>query len=104
MPHLTVRGVSEEELRVLAPKLKQDIVDGSGAKPEHVKVFHSPVKRVDDVDEVAMDIYWISRAQEVSDKVAANLTKTMKDAGKGFVQVTFTEFLPSRFYEDGSHF
>lgn len=104
MPHLTVRGVPEEELRVLAPKLKQNIVDASGVNPEYVKVFYSPVKRVDQPEEVAMDIYWMPRPQDMCDRVAENLTKTMKEAGKGFVQVTFTEFPGSHFYEDNVHY
>ncbi len=104
MPHLTVRGIPEKELKGLAPILKKNIIDASGAKAEYVKIFYSPVKRIDEPEEIAMDIYWMPRSQDICDRVAKALTDTMKANGKGFVQVTFTEFPGNLFYEDNVHY
>ena len=104
MPHLTVRGIEKNELKKIAPDLKQVIVDASSVNPEYVKIFHSPVERVDSLDEIAMDIYWMPRPQDMCDRVAQGLTNYMQKIGKGFVQVTFTEFPGSHFYENGTHY
>ncbi|HCT92364.1 MAG TPA: hypothetical protein DF613_13465 [Lachnospiraceae bacterium] len=104
MPHITVRGVKEKELTAMAPMLKQTVTDSAGVKAEYVKVFHSPVKRVDAPQEVAVDVYWMPRPQELCDAVAKAVTEFMKMQGKDFVQVTFTEFPGSHFYENNVHY
>lgn len=104
MPHVTVRGIPEQELRAMAAELKRTVVDAAQVKAEYVKIFYSPKVRVDTEDEVAVDIYWMHRPQELCDTVAAAVTAFMKDRGKGFVQVTFTEFPGNLFYEDNVHY
>lgn len=67
MPHITVQGVSEDKLRAVAKPLKELFVDTTGVKAEYVKVFHSPIHRIDDENEIAVDIYWM---HQVSRKCA----------------------------------
>ena len=104
MPHVTVRGVQEQELKDIAQELKMAVVTAAQTKEEWVKVFYSPIKRVDAAEEVAVDVYWMPRPQDVCDKVAAALTELLKAKGKDFVQVTFTEFPGEHFYEDNVHY
>ena len=104
MPHVTVRGVQEQELKDIAQELKMAVVTAAQTKEEWVKIFYSPIRRIDDEEEVAVDVYWMPRPQEVCDKVAAALTELLKAKGKGFVQVTFTEFPGSHFYEVNVHY
>jgi len=59
---------------------------------------------MDSVDEVAVDVYWMHRHQEMCDRVAEALTQYFKEKGYGFVQVTFTEFQGNLFYEDNVHY
>ncbi|MBR5305994.1 MAG: DUF1904 family protein, partial [Oscillospiraceae bacterium] len=73
-------------------------------KEEWVKIFYSPIHRVDAAEEVAVDVYWMHRPQELCDKVAEALTTLLKGKGKDFVQVTFTEFPGEHFYEDNVHY
>ena len=68
-----------------------------------VKVFHSPIHRIDDENEIAVDIYWMHRSQEMCDKVAEVITAFFKQKETDFVQVTFTEFPGNLFYENGTH-
>ena len=103
MPHITVRGVKEEKLCAVAKPLKNLFADTTGIPAEHVKIFHSPVHRIDAEDEVAVDVYWVHRPQEMSDKAAEAITAFFKKDGVSFVQVTFTEFTGSLFYENGTH-
>ena len=104
MPHVTVRGVQEQELREISHELKRVVVSAAETKEEYVKIFYSPVRRVDEEEEVAVDIYWMHRPQELCDRVAKTVTDFLKDRGKGFVQVTFTEFPGSHFYENCVHY
>ena len=104
MPHVTVRGIPEQELRTMAADLKKTVVGAAEVKTEYVKVFYSPVRRVDTEEEVAVDVYWMHRPQELCDRVAEAITSFMKERGKGFVQVTFTEFPGNLFYEDNVHY
>lgn len=104
MPHITVRGVDVQDLRRMSPELKKAVVDAAQVKEEYVKIFFSPVCRVDAPEEVAVDVYWMHRPQELCDKVAGTLTQLMKDKGKDFVQVTFTEFPGGHFYENNVHY
>ena len=104
MPHITVRGVPEQELRDLASALKQAVVDAAQVNPDYVKVFYSPIRRVDQPEEVAVDVYWMPRPQELCDSVAQAVTEFWQSRGKGFVQVTFTEFPGPHFYENGVHY
>ncbi len=104
MPHITVRGMKEERLRVLAPEIKRTVVETAGVKEEYVKIFYSPIRRVDAEDQTAVDVYWMPRPQELCDRVATKITDLLKENGEGFVQVTFTEFSGSRFYEDYVHY
>ena len=103
MPHITVQGVSEDKLRAVAKPLKELFVDTTGVKAEYVKVFHSPIHRIDDENELAVDIYWMHRSQEMCDKVAEVITAFFKQKETDFVQVTFTEFPGNLFYENGTH-
>ena len=104
MPHITVQGVSEDKLRAIAKPLKELFVDTTGIKAEYVKVFYSPLHRIDDENEVAVDIYWMHRPQEMCDKVAEAVTVFFKQTETDFVQITFTEFPGNLFYENGAHF
>lgn len=104
MPHITVRGIDSQELRGMSTELKKAVVDAAQVKEEHVKVFYSPVCRVDAPEEVAVDVYWMHRPQELCDNVAGALTQLMKTKGMDFVQVTFTEFPGSHFYENNEHY
>lgn len=103
MPHITVQGVSEDKLRAVAKPLKELFVDTTGVKAEYVKVFHSTIHRIDDENEIAVDIYWMHRSQEMCDKVAEVITAFFKQKETDFVQVTFTEFPGNLFYENGTH-
>nr|WP_325254453.1 DUF1904 family protein [uncultured Oscillibacter sp.] len=104
MPHITVRGIDSQELREMSMELKGAVVEAAQVKEEYVKVFWSPVCRVDAPDEVALDVYWMHRPQELCDKVAGVLTQLMKNKGRDFVQITFTEFPGSHFYENSEHY
>lgn len=104
MPHVTVRGIPEQELRSIAQEIKHTVVQAAQVKEEYVKVFYSPIRRVDAEEEVAVDVYWMPRPQELCDRVAQSVTELLKAKGKGFVQVTFTEFPGSHFYEDCEHY
>lgn len=104
MPHITVRGIQEQELKKIAQELKMAVVEAAQTKEEWVKVFYSPIRRVDAAEEVAVDVYWMHRPQEVCDKVAQSLTDLLKAKGKDFVQITFTEFPGEHFYEDNIHY
>lgn len=104
MPHITVRGIPEGELTAMAKDLKKVVYETAEVKAEYVKIFYSPIRRVDDEEEVMVDVYWMHRPQELCDQVAAAITAFMKERGKGFVQVTFTEFPGNLFYEDNVHY
>ena len=104
MPHVTVKGLSKERLGEIAADLKKMVVETSGMDAEYVKVFYSPVERMDAPNEVAVDIYWMHRPQEMCDKVAEVLTNYLKGKGHDFVQVTFTEFPGNLFYENNVHY
>lgn len=104
MPHLTVRGMEEEKLKGYAEDLKSIVVELAQVKPEWVKIFHNPVRRVDAPDEVAVDVYWMHRPQTLCDEVARGITVYMQGKGYDFVQVTFTEFEGPHFYENNVHY
>lgn len=104
MPHITVTGMEESRLRVLAPELKKAVVESAQVKEEYVKIFYSPVRRVDAPDEIAADVYWMPRPQELCDRVAEAITTLLREKGAPFVQVTFTEFPGPHFYENGVHY
>ena len=105
MPHITVRGMSENKAAEIAPALKEAVVRESGTAAEYVKVFYSPVKRIDAPEEIAADIYWMPRPQEMCDRVAEALTDIFKEkCGADFVQITFTEFPGPHFYENKVHY
>ena len=93
-----------EELTKLAKPLKDAVVQVAEVKAEYVKVFYSPVLRVDEGQETAVDIYWMHRPQELCDRVAEAVTAFWKAQGKDFVQVTFTEFPGEHFYENNVHY
>jgi hypothetical protein len=104
MPHITVRGISKQKLCSITADLKKAVVEASEAKEEYVKIFYSPVCRVDKAEEISADVYWMPRSQEICDKVAHAITTFFKSTVGGFVQVTFTEFPGSHFYEDDIHY
>lgn len=104
MPHITVRGIPKNELVKIAPHLKEAVVNTAEVKAEYVKIFHSPICRVDEPEEVAVDVYWMHRPQELCDAVAAEITAFMQAQGYTFVQITFTEFPGEHFYENNIHY
>lgn len=104
MPHITVRGFSKEDLTKLAKPLKSAFVEATGINAEYVKIFYSSICRVDEAEETAVDVYWMHRPQELCDLAAETITAFMRQQGKEFVQVTFTEFPGEHFYENNVHY
>lgn len=104
MPHVTVRGIPEETLAKISHPLKDVVVKAADTNPDYVKIFYSPVKRVDEPEEVAVDVYWMHRPQELCDQVSTAVTEFMHRQGHEFVQVTFTEFPGNLFYENDVHY
>ena len=68
----------------LSHELKRVVVAAAETKEEYVKIFYSPVRRVDEEEEVAVDIYWMHRPQKLCDRVAKAVTDFLKARGKGF--------------------
>ena len=60
------------------------MVAAAETKEEYVKIFYSPVRRVDEEEEVAVDIYCMHRPQDLCDRVAKAVTDFLKARGKGF--------------------
>lgn len=104
MPHIFVRGIPQEELQSLSSPIKELVTTISQAAPSYVKIFHDPMCRMDAPEDVAIDVYWMHRPQDLCDRMANALTELFQSRSVSFVQVTFTEFPGNLFYENGIHY
>ena len=82
MPHITVRGFSKEGLIKMAKPLKSAFVQATGINAEYVKIFYSPICRVDEAEETAVDVYWMHRPQELCDLATETITAFMQQQGR----------------------
>jgi len=104
MPNITLSGIKHEEAVEMAEKIGDIVVKESDTDPIYKKVFFLPIKRIDGVENPAIDIYWMHREQEICNKVSSCLTDYLKTRGYNNIQITFTEFKGNLFYENGKHF
>lgn len=104
MPHVTIKGVSKVQAKTMCDDLIKIIISEAKVERNDVKVFHSPIERIDGEEEIAVDVYWMPRAQEICDRVVDEITHYVKNRGHAFVQVTFTNFKGCMFYENGRHY
>ncbi|NLY19749.1 MAG: DUF1904 family protein [Tissierellia bacterium] len=105
MPNITIQGVSKEFAKEISNDMSKFVSEESKVGVENVKVFYSPVVRLDGEEEIAIDIYWMERPQEVCDKIASRMTEYLRERGYDeLIQITFTEFVGNRFYHNGVHY
>lgn len=108
MPQIKIRGVKESEVC----KISKDMVDELQAllncPREYFTIELMPTTLIKDGEVVApyafVEIGWFDRGQQVQDMVAGIITKHILETGHDSVDIMFTTFKESSYYENGMHF
>lgn len=108
MPHIRICGIGKEKLCSMANDLTEIVHNRSKALREYIKVIYVPNEQIilenTQVEYPMVDIFWMTRSQEICDEVAKEITLYLQGKGFEFIQVTFTEFSGNLFYENGVHY
>ena len=106
MPHITVKGMPENEVLQIQSRLMKTVSEKSGADLKYVRLDYMPSVQIgNDKKSVKAEILWLKgRSQEVQDSTASAVYEIFKDMGYEEIFVTFTNMPPEDFYENGVHY
>ena len=103
MPQITVKGLTEAQMKKLSTPLMHDLAEAIGC-PEHWLIFELAESRFYAGGEQVpgfpiVEVAWFDRPDEVRERVAALVRDAVLGEGYPLVQVIFTTLTPDRFYE-----
>ena len=107
MPQLIVKGIREDEVKVLAKSAAPDLADICNCPIDWFTFDYIPSKFYDftgkEIVNPVIQVWWFERPQELQDKVAKCLDKHIKSFGYTFSQISFSIFYDESIYKDGEH-
>lgn len=104
MPFIKVSGISQEKLCEIGDKLV-DIVNFDVEVPrERIKLFYIPMIEIKEGKEVKdqtvnIEVEWLSRPQDVCDKLASSYKSLFNSIGYKKIRVYITEISKERNYD-----
>ena len=103
MPQITVKGLTEAQMKKLSTPLMRDLAEAIGC-PEDWLIFELAESRFYAGGEQVpgfpiVEVAWFDRPDEVRERVAARIRDAVLGEGYPLVQVIFTTLTPDRFYE-----
>ena len=108
MPQLIVKGIREDEVKVLAKSAAPDLADICNCPIDWFTFDYIPSKFYDftgkEIVNPVIQVWWFEREQDVQDKVVACLDNEIKNLGYEFSQISFSVFYKSSYYENSEHF
>ncbi|WP_432401935.1 DUF1904 domain-containing protein [Wukongibacter sp. M2B1] len=108
MPQLKIRGIGTNKLKEISKELIDDLTEIVGCPRDYFTIECISTTSIFDGEIVDtypfIEIAWFDRGQEIQDKVAKIITKYVNKIGVQDLDMTFTIFDKSRYYENGKHF
>ena len=108
MPQITVKGIKEDDVKVLAKNTSKQLADICSCPSDWFVYDYIPSKFYNDMGEEIVNpvvqVWWFEREQDVQDKVVACLDNEIKNLGYEFSQISFSVFYKSSYYENSEHF
>lgn len=108
MPQIKIRGIETDTIRSLSKTMVDElsILIQSPRDDFTVEVIHSTF--ILDGEVVSgypfVEVAWFDRGQEIQDQVAQTISRLINQAGYPSVDIMFTVFDKSRYYENSEHF
>ena len=108
MPHLKLTGIKKETAISISTGLINDL-EALLACPrdyftieldENIYIFDGEITPAP----CKITVEWFDRGQEIQDQAAAIITSALRKAGYDALDIYFTHFLESHYYENGKHF
>lgn len=109
MPQIKIRGIHENDICKISEKMIDNLVEAVKCPRDYfeieciksVAIRHGKISDVYPFVEVA----WFDRGQEVQDKVANIITKSIREElNINNIDLAFTIFEKEKYYENGEHF
>lgn len=108
MPVLRFKAIALNDLCKISKILVDDLQEVTKTPREHFTLEVPKSVYIKDnniIDGPPMvEVFWFDRGQEVQDHVAKILTKYVQSCGYPEIDVIFTLWERSRYYENGEHF
>ncbi len=109
MPHIRVRGMSEEHVAHLSQSLPQDLAPAMETSEDNFSIewiasqYFSKGQRGGAYPFV--EVLWFQRSQEIQDKSAKIITDKIKQLSpQDDIAVVFVPLAKNSYYENGEHF
>lgn len=108
MPQIKFRGTDTNKLLAVSKGLVDELADAVGCPHQYFTLECIQSTYIQDGTVVPgypfVEVAWFDRGQEVQDRVAGIITRYMQQAGYANVDVFFTIFEKTGYYENGEHF
>lgn len=103
MPQITVKGLTEQQMKEISTPLVQKLAEAIGCPEDWLilercpSVFYAQGRQVSDL--AIFEVSWFDRPDEVREQVAEIIRDTAQALQYPLVQVIFTTLYQERFYE-----
>jgi len=108
LPQVRMKGVCEEKIIKMAPRIAEAIFEITGCPKEHIEIERLEVKAVKGSNLTQpnpfIEIYWFDRGQEQADKTAKAITEIAKASEIESIDIAFILYSRNLYYENGEHF
>ncbi|MGE5627603.1 MAG: DUF1904 domain-containing protein [Solirubrobacterales bacterium] len=108
MPQIKIRGVELKDVCSLSTNLINDLEKIVNCPRNYFTIEQLPSTFIMDGNVVTsypfVEVVWFDRGQEVQDKAADAITKSIQRAGYNNVDVVFIAVKQNDYYENGEHF
>ncbi|WP_306220638.1 DUF1904 family protein [Cohnella sp. WQ 127256] len=105
MPHLLIRGVSPEQIRIISKPLVADLAVLCQCPPDHILLECLHTTACFDGEAVPsypfVEVNWFERGQSVRDQAAACIDKHIRSLGIVELEVAFRIYEAESYYANG---
>ena len=114
MPHIRISGMERQQVMHMSETLVDQLAEVVGCPRDHFTIELLPTEFIFDDKMDAnrypfIDVQWFERGQQIQDKVAEIITKTVRNQLKAEekeldICIRFFPLDPFKYYENGRHF
>lgn len=108
MPQLKIRGIEADKIKEVSKELVDELAEIVGCPRDYFTIECINTTSIFDGEIVKaypfIEIVWFDRGQETQDNVARVITRYVNKIGIKDLDMAFTVFKESRYYENGEHF
>lgn len=108
MPQIIIRGMAENDIRLISNQLVTELTECIGCPREYFTIELIPTVSIGEGEGAKcyplVQVNWFDRGQVIQDQAAAIIDSNIRNAGYSQVEIYFLVLTESKYYENGCHY